>query len=242
MNKTIFTIIFGMFLLVSVSAMYAGESKNYSLSDLGMTSITDVFIAGNVSEIVYSFNNESATITIPFDAIPQEFMIEFNGFKEETPVVVTTSSGGGHSHKKKVNTTTNVSNNTNNETSNITLEEWNYTPPVEEVKPIEVISKVEPIINETVDKEVNKMDMNTWKWIIIGIIIFLIVVVTILAISSKKKKFKKLKNKNVKKYFKFAYTPDFYSTFVGVYAKGKEKMGFTGERYYSGLELRKVLA
>jgi hypothetical protein len=27
-----------------------------------------------------------------------------------------------------------------------------------------------------------------------------------------------------------------------VYAKGKEKMGFTGERYYSGLELRKVLA
>lgn len=59
---------------------------------------------------------------------------------------------------------------------------------------------------------------------------------------NKKKNFKKVKDKRVKKYFKFAYSPDFFSVFVGEFARGKEKMRFTGARTYSGLELRKVLA
>ena len=65
---------------------------------------------------------------------------------------------------------------------------------------------------------------------------------TPLATFSKKKKFKKVKAKKVRKYFKFAYTPDFFSVFVGEYAKGRERMRFTSARDYSGLELRKVLA
>lgn len=187
MNKLILSIILGTLLLVSASAMYAGESKTYLLSELGLSNITDVSITNNISEIVYSFTNESATITIPFDAAPQTFAITFNGFKEETPVVVTTSSGrGGSSHKKKVvlKNTTNVTNQTNITTPIVEV-------PIVENPPIEIIPEVkpvEPIINTTTDKEVKMITNTTWMWIIIGIIVFLTIVVAILIISSKKRK------------------------------------------------------
>lgn len=181
MNKYILPIILGIFLLFSVSAMYAGESKNYSLSELGLTSITNVSI--NNSNITYYFTNETILITIPSDVAPQDFILTIEGFKEDVPVIVTQSSGGGGRSKKKVIT------NTTNESLNFSVEEWNYIPPVEE--PIVIVPEVkpvEPIINQTTDKEVKKMDMNTWKWIIIGVIIFLILIVAILVISSKRNK------------------------------------------------------
>lgn len=94
--KSQITLILGIILLLEVaSAMYVGETINYTATGLGLNNITDVVISNNLSKIDYVFTNEIATITVPNDAFVQTFTITFYGYKYEEPAII---YSGGHSH------------------------------------------------------------------------------------------------------------------------------------------------
>jgi len=95
--KTSQALVLTILLIGIVGAVYAGETINYTATDLGLTNITDVVISNNLSKINYVFTNETATITIPNDASVQTFTIAFYGYKKEVAVIHSGgSSGSGH--------------------------------------------------------------------------------------------------------------------------------------------------
>jgi hypothetical protein len=96
MNKQILiSIIAAMTLFTLVSALYSGESTNFTASQMGMVYFTNVSITGNASMIIYSFDNQTVNLTIPGDYNAGLFNITFYGWSEtkDEPVVVSHSSG-----------------------------------------------------------------------------------------------------------------------------------------------------
>lgn len=187
MNKLILPIILGMFLLISVSAIYAGETYTHDFSNpiINCSIINNTY---NLEGLNLSWSDSIAKIDTQINYQPDNFSLVcwINQTTYEQEVIV---SSGGSSHKNRKNTinTTNLT----NETSNITLEEWNYTAPIEETpiitEPIKEIPKEEPIINQTIDKGGKMIEQKTIMWGI-GIIIFILVLVVIILSIRKKNK------------------------------------------------------
>jgi len=163
----VLTIVIGI-----VSAVYSGESVNYSNTQVGLTNITGVIFIGNTSPILYNLTNKLVTIQVP--ELSDSFRVIFEG-------MVQFEDDGGASHSSSIKTTLPVLS-PSGPSSPIQSQQEDSNNSVDLHLPNLPADNITPTIkiNETKkEKDSWVGDISTWFWIIfvLGVFSFLIWIV-----------------------------------------------------------------
>ena len=91
MKKQIITIIFGILLLVNISALYGGESFILDIEE----DYEYYSIVGNISEVVLDIQQNGTVLTITPDKYSVDDTYELIFFNREREIIYVSSGGGG---------------------------------------------------------------------------------------------------------------------------------------------------
>ena len=108
MKKQIITIIFGILLLVNISALYGGESFILDIEE----DYEYYSIVGNISEVVLDIQQNGTILTITPDKYSVNDNYEIVFFNKEKETIYVSTGGGGSRTKYIQNNITEYKNNT----------------------------------------------------------------------------------------------------------------------------------